>query len=404
MFKCKSKSMYSLKGSSFLKLLLGIYVVLLPIGTGLAGIIGSISFMNYISALIIVIGLMVVFSCRKVVINRDVFPSMMYFFYTVLSVIWAVNPQFNWYIATNLINGILFVVLNCVKWSEEDFDRLNICLIISQIIVFFVVIRNLSTLFVYRLSITVVSTIGISDFACGLCLLIAFWMQEVNDTKSRFRRIISYLFIAFDFGIIIMAGSRGASVMFACMIVAWIVMGNYSRKVKLISISVIIIGFFLFENYFVNLLPATITSRMNVEAVVNSRGSGRFNLWSLAWEKFKASNFFRMFFGYGFDTFAEAIAYGGHGGHIDMMAHNVVFQTMIEGGIIGLVLLIGMMISQFRMAQKNNDGLMKIAITGLFVASLSIDMQVTRIWGFILTLNCIRSVMKKNNLYNNSLE
>lgn len=49
-----------------------------------------------------------------------------------------------------------------------------------------------------------------------------------------------------------------------------------------------------------------------------------------------------------------------------------------------------MAISQFKIAIKNDDELMKIALVGLFVAALSIDMQVTRIWGFILAFNCIR--------------
>ena len=227
-------------GNNLVKLLSELYVILLPIGTGLAGIIGSISLMNYIAVLILTFGLIVMLSSGKIEINKKIIPTLIYFFYTVISVIWAVNSKFNWYIATNLLNGALFFVLNSIRWSQEDFDKLRRCFFVSQIIVILVVIRNLSTLFVYRLNITVVSSIGISDFACGLSLLLAFWMQEAAETKSRIRRILSYIFVASNFGIIIMAGSRGALVMFICMIGMWILIGAYSRKAKIISIIVIV--------------------------------------------------------------------------------------------------------------------------------------------------------------------
>lgn len=309
-----------------------VYVALLPIGTGLSGIIGSISLMNYIAAAIILLGIVILFYNGKMVLSYYALPTFLYFFYTVISVLWRDELIFNWYVATNFMNGLLFVILSGLDWKIDNIEKIEKCILASQIIVYMVVIMNISSLFAYRLNITVVSTIGISDFACGLCLMIAMWMELASASRCGKVRLCAYASILIDFAIIIMSGSRGASIMAVAMTFMWIFMGKYSLRTKMLTVLIIIIAIIAFETYFIHLLPATITTRMSIAAIQSTHGSGRFNLWSLAWEKFKDSNIGRMIFGYGFDSFTATIGYGSHGGSRDMMAHNVFFQTMIEGG------------------------------------------------------------------------
>lgn len=381
-------------------ILLYTYVVLLPIGTGLAGIIGSISLMNYISIGIMLCGIASCITRRVVIINRNVVSTLLYYMYTVLSVLWSPSASLNWYVMTNAANFVLLLVLNLHEWKEGEIESINRCVLISQLVVLYAVAINISSLFSYRLSITIVSTIGTSDFACGLCLIIALWMRVASTTNNPLWRVISFVAIAVDAAIIIMAGSRGALVMVTAMVLVWLFLGSYSRKTKFAITVAALVALFILSNYFMDLMPSTITNRLTLSAIQSSRGSGRFNIWRLAWETFVHSDIIKMTFGYGFDSFLHAISYGSHGGHQDLLAHNVFVQTMIEGGIVGLVLLTRMMITQIRVAWKANDNMMKIALVGLFVAALSIDMQVTRIWGFILALNLLRNskgVLNENN-------
>lgn len=188
-----------------------------------------------------------------------------------------------------------------------------------------------------------------------------------------------------------MAGSRGALGMFIAMLFTFIISGNFKKKKKIsIIIGIIIIGF-AGMTYLINFLPQTVTNRMTLEAIRESRGSGRYNIWSLALEKFLDSSFLRICFGYGFNSFSDIVNYGSHGGFQNLMAHNMVIQTMIEGGLFGLILLFLMWDSQFKMALAKRDIVMQIALVGLLIASLSIDMQVTRIFGFILTFNLMKN-------------
>ena len=381
-------------------ILLYTYVILLPIGTGLAGIIGSISLMNYISIGIMLCGIVSCVNRRVIIIYSNVVATLLYYLYTVLSVLWSPNASLNWYVMTNAANFVLLLILNLHEWKENEIESINRCVLISQLVVFYAVVINISSLFSYRLSITIVSTIGTSDFACGLCLIIALWMRVASTTSKPLWRVISFVAIAVDAAIIIMAGSRGALVMVAAMVLVWLFLGSYTRKTKIAITVAVLAALFILSNYFMELMPATITNRLTLSAIQSSRGSGRFNIWGLAWETFVNSDIIKMTFGNGFDSFLHAISYGSHGGHQDLLAHNVFVQTMIEGGIVGLVLLLRMMITQIRLAWKTNDNMMKIALVGLFVAALSIDMQVTRIWGFILALNLMRNsrgTLNENN-------
>lgn len=368
-----------------------IYVVLLPIGTGLSGIIGSVSLMNYFAVAILASGIVLMATHGSAgTISKDTVPTILYFVYTIISIIWSSNTVINWYVLTNITNFLLLVVLNTYKWNKKELATIEKSLAVSQLIVVWAVLRNIATLNTYRLSITVVSTIGISDFACGLCLIIALWMNSAASSESKWTKLLAYLAIAFDFAVILMAGSRGALVMFAAMVVVWVLLGDYSRRSKLFIIVMIVIALVFFDQFFMQLLPKTITSRLTFDAVRSSRGSGRYNVWYLAWDIFKDSNLLRILFGYGFNSFLDTVQYGNYGGNQNLLAHNVIIQTMIEGGVFGLFFLIRMIMSQIKMAWIRDDGMMKIAIIGLIVAALSIDMQVTRIWGFILAFNLFR--------------
>lgn len=340
--------------------------------------------MNYIAVAIIIFGIVNLRYIKKILI-----PTIIYFLYTVISLIWSPALTMNWYVITNIVNFILFIVLTSHKWKNNELQFINQCIALSQIVVVIAVMKNISTLYSYRLNITIVSTMGISDFACGLCLLIAFLMNIIIKEDRLWIKSIAYVSLVFDIATIIMTGSRGAILMVAAMMLVWILGKSYSMRKKFIIAIFALFGYLMFDNYFMRLLPNTVLNRLSLDAVENSAGSGRFNIWALAWRKFLDSNLFRMFFGYGFNSFADTIKYGSFGGHTDMMAHNAVVQLLIEGGIIGELTLFSMVISQIKTAWKHNNSFMKFAVVGLFVSALSIDMQVTRIWGTILTLNYV---------------
>lgn len=371
--------------------MLGIYIMLLPIGTGLAGIIGNTSLLNYFAGIIILIG---IFNVRYIYKNQ--YSTVIYYIFTIISVVWATTVKINWYVMTNIVNFILYIVITSRDWNKEEVRFIEKCIALSQFVVFWAVIKNLNTVLSYRLSITIVSSMGVSDFACGLCLLIAYWMNKMETGESASVKFLASIFVILDFAIIVMTGSRGAIVMFAAMAVLWIFGKNKSLKFRVCVVFLAIVAYILFTKYFIGLLPKSVINRLSIDAIESNAGSGRFNIWRLAFEKMINSNPFRMLFGYGFNTFTETISYGSFGGHIDMMAHNAVIQTMVEGGIVGVACLLKMFADQIKIAWSHNTKLFQYALIGLITAALSIDMEVTRIWGMILTLNYVYSLSEGN--------
>ena len=363
--------------------MLGIYIVLLPIATGLSGIIGNTSLLNYFAGVMIVMG---IFNVRY--IHRNQFSTIIYYLLTIISLIWSVSVKINWYVLTNIVNFVLFVVLTSKDWNKEEIHFIEKCIVLSQFVIG-AVIKNISTIFTYRLSITIVSSIGVSDFACGLCLLIAYWMDKMETGKNGLVKLWASIFVVLDFAIIVMSGSRGAIAMFAAMAILCIFGKNKSIKFRVAVVFLTIVAYFLFTEYFINILPKSVINRLSIDAIESNAGSGRFNIWRLAFEKMTNSNPLRMLFGYGFNTFTETISYGSFGGHTDMMAHNAIIQTMVEGGVVGVACLLKMFADQIKIAWSHNTKLFQYALIGLITAALSIDMEVTRIWGMVLTLNYV---------------
>ena len=375
--------------SILLNISLFIYALLLPISTGLSGVIGNISLSNYFASGIIIFGILNCLQRDKLTIPKYAVPTILYGLYSAISFAWVPEYKLNWYVGTNLVNVLMIIVL-CACRYDVKLETLKKWIGASQIIVFIAVLANLNSIYKYRLNIVVFSTIGINDFACGLCLLIALWMGVTTLDKKRWRGISCFM-IALDLAIIFLAGSRGALIMFFAMVMIWVVFGDYSKKTKVYTGIFIVIAFVFFSTKFINYLPNTIRSRMSFEAVQQTHGSGRYNVWRLAWRTFQNANPIRKLFGFGFNSFTEVVKYGDYGGVHDLMAHNVVLQTMIEGGLVGLSLLLFMIYSQIKMAWKRNDTFMKTAVVGLFIAAMSIDMQVTRVWGFILAMNIVQN-------------
>ena len=78
--------------SSVIKFFTYIYIILLPIGTGLSGIIGNTSLLNYFALIIIIFGILNVISGSKTAttIKEVMVPTLLY----LCSCLLTINKQF----------------------------------------------------------------------------------------------------------------------------------------------------------------------------------------------------------------------------------------------------------------------------------------------------------------------
>lgn len=179
---------------------------------------------------------------------------------------------------------------------------------------------------------------------------------------------------------IAVAGSRGAMVALAVMVIFLFIRGRWRLELAALMSLAGIVSIFLANE---------IWARFNNETVAT--GSGRIEIWKVALIAMKS----HLLLGAGYYNFPYAynqavlLAHTGEFVRWFAAAHDLLFSTIVELGIIGLVLTLVGWYGQFRMLRivspGNQDYPIRLALEaatlGLFVAALFLDMMPTKyVW------------------------
>ena len=89
--------------------------------------------------------------------------------------------------------------------------------------------------------------------------------------------------------------------------------------------------------------------RLSITSVIEDGGSQRLGIWKLLWEKFYNSDIGSFFLGSGTGTVITFT------GNYYRVAHNIYLETLVELGIIGVILLLFQYFSFFFKAVKNDN-------------------------------------------------
>ena len=169
-----------IRASSFF---LALYVALLPIATGLTGLIGSVSPLNYIAALYFA-----AFCIEQVLHPGPLFRKEFlfvycYFFYMLLSCLWKSNKAIDWQFTTFLTTALLFLTAASRSYSDKELKLFVIASMLSIAIVFAVVAKSFPS-HRLRIRVRVVQLMDPNDFGCGLCVVIAMIMAMSLQKKN----------------------------------------------------------------------------------------------------------------------------------------------------------------------------------------------------------------------------
>ena len=352
-----------------------LYIVLLPIATALAGIVGDVSLVNYVSLAYVLLTLFA--NGGKIRFKRSYKSIYLYFSYFALSMLWCSNISFSWYIATSLMNtAVIFFALSD-NFTAYELSCIKRAFLTGFMLFLVAVIYNIDTAIKFRLTITVFSKMDPNDLACGLLIIVSI-LFEMISLKQHTRIAIIALFLA---GLaIILSGSRGAMSMFLGVLIWWVIVANNQRNFA--TVLLLIAGaIFLMTIY--DYLPSYLQGRMNIGAVVEDGGSGRIKIWENALRVFANSNPIRILIGYGYSSFETAVNYIAEGHSGAYQSHNIFINALIEGGIVGLVLIVNMLIRSYKIAKARNNIAGMLSIVGLSIAGCTLDMQAYRIFAMV---------------------
>ena len=375
---------------------LSIYLVLLPISTALTGIIGNTSIQNYI-ALIYLFSSFMEFLFQGIRIQKKMHSVFIFFLYTLVSIIWCKNATFNWYFFQFALSATIVISATCKKYSEKEYKMFEKAIYASFFLVVLLSIINYRSALDGRLTITIGSTMDPNDFACGMSIIISLCLYRIKLEKDiRF----NYLVLVLTLGVIILSGSRGALMMVLVMGLVWLLMTNRSKRIKTIItlITIIVLAIlFIADN-----LPTFLSDRFQISNVISSGGTGRIQIWSAALDKHISSDVIRKIVGYGHGGFREAVHFIAPGHSELYESHNMFINALIEGGIIGLLLLVVCLCHLLRYSKKRKNIFGLLAIIGLIVEGISLDVQSYRVFAIAFIFAIIWKEKDVSTIYNNS--
>jgi len=290
--------------------------------------------------------------------------------YQLLSFLWSpVNSGDALYTYTKVV--LFFLMLSVCKFSSAD----RKLMIIAQSLIAIIAVAVMLTTKSYfeagswtseRLTFTFFGTALDPNYMCFLLVMpILFLLEKVcqKDEHGRFYRIICFVLLAYLLWGVLNTGSRGGliGIVIACAIY---LMSRTKLTLKkiLVSILVTVVAVTAFQEL-LRFLPREVAERFSFEAVVEDRGTGRFDIWQ-DYLRTIFSDLWNIVFGAGNMSSVQTM------GHA---AHNYFLETLYEGGLIGAILMVIFYAKIIRKAYQKKQWLAFSGVIGALAMSMSLS-------------------------------
>ncbi len=371
---------------------LGIYFAcLIMSGMSFGGIFGSaLRFIAFIPVLIWL------YDKHTVKMTPQIKFTIIFVLICFMTVYWSID--FNKSVSrvvSHLLFLFMLVSVSSYNYTNDELYYLKKCLINSSRISAVVLLLTGE----YSTGRLRLSGVIIEDpnYLCAYFLFaIAACTMNLTSSKVTYKyKIISVMELFVYIYIIYATGSRGGMLSAISTIVFMIVFNNGFSKNVIRKTIVVLLVLFISAYYIVPLLSDTILKRFAVETILESNGTGRFDLWRTAITVFKNSNVFRQLFGYGTAS-SKSLIYITPSHH--SVSHNVFLDNLVEIGIVGLLSYI-MHIGSFFVDSIKRKQIYNFSILiGMIVLSLSTSIYTFKpYWNILLYIACCSNEENERN-------
>lgn len=231
-----------------------------------------------------------------------------------------------------------------------------------------------------------------------LCAYLAFGVVYaigvLTEKTTIKKKLISVLELIIYFYLTLVSGSRGGLLAIAAGAGAFLVVCRHGNAKNILKKVVLVSLAFGVMILLIDLLPENLRERFTVENVAESGGSGRVDLWKQAVDLFKNSSVFRQFFGYGTATIRWCFRVYGY--HIVNVVHNMFLETLVELGIIGLIIYSAAIFAFIKAAYKFADKYAFSVMLSMLVMSLSTSIYTFKPYFNIMLFIIILQNMQKS--------
>ncbi|WP_223592359.1 O-antigen ligase family protein [Neobacillus bataviensis] len=239
-----------------------------------------------------------------------------------------------------------------------------------------------------RLTVSVNGVYQDPNYLTGFLIFsIMFYFEDLIKNRSKASIVKLGVFLIF----VLLTGSRGGFLAIVGSILIYSLIWTRTKKFKPSSL-IILISFILIMstifNIALNMLPETVAQRYDASYSLNDNAAGRGDIWESLIFSYEQSPGFNKFFGWG----AGTIRYFTYNGNV---AHNIWLESLIEIGVIGVLMLFILYFSYIRKAFKLKEYVMATCFIGYMIMAMSMSLYSYKpIWNIILLI-----MILKNNHY-----
>lgn len=275
------------------------------------------------------------------------------------------------------LNTALYLCLTVVPYHEQELSLLeNVQVLLLLVLVAITLFSNEEI--DDRTTIVILGQRSDPNYFVGFFIFpICVTLKKIIHSKYR----IFFLILLFvSIYCIFLTGSRGGliAIMMTIAAFALIYPDKFRHKAFLLFAGCI---FLLFAWFVVApFLPDSIVSRLTIKDVVETGGSGRWDIWKSMLHQIKHSQD-KFLLGRGFDTMNKFFLDGEWNSAV---AHNHVIQVLYSQGVFGLIVFLSLTAGCFfRCIRKRKT--VAVAIIGMMVLSVSLSFnQTTRtFWNLV---------------------
>ena len=275
------------------------------------------------------------------------------------------------------LNAALYICMTVVPYNKSELELMEKVQVVLLGVLILLTLLSDGTEF-ERTTLMIMGQTSDPNYFVGFFVFpLTIALKKLISCKNH---LFYLLLITVSMYSIFLSGSRGGFLAVAVMFAAFALIypSGLVKRICLLGG-----GFLLLLILWVLLkpvLPENIVERMTIEAVVESRGTGRVDIWkSMISEIVDQPD--KLLFGRGINAMHRLFIHGTWG---NVVAHNQLLQTLYNQGLVGLLsflLLTG--ISFFRCVKRRKT--VAIAILGMMALSVSLSFnQTTRtFWNLI---------------------
>lgn len=290
-----------------------------------------------------------------------------------------VNPSaYNFeYIKGYFLNAGLFVCLSVVEYNEKELKILENVQIALLVFISLITFYNNSTLY-DRVTLSIFGQASDPNYFVGFFIFpLSVTMKKIYESKHR----IIYIAVALaGLYAIFLSGSRGGllAVITTVVAFAFIYPPKAVDKITILG-GMILVGIVLWVVVRPT-LSDTVIERMSLDAVIETGGTHRVDIWKAMLTKIKDSKW-EILFGRGLGTL-HPIEIGGK--VVFAGAHNHIIQVLYDQGIIGILTYLLLVVCSFARCVKKRK-CVAVAIVGMMAlsVSLSFNPSIKAFWNLI---------------------